>query len=474
MPVFGYLLDLLNIFPSRSPNALAARLGPVYRSSMGSEVAIIVTTHALCDEVLSDEEVFTSAGAYPAVFEVIFGKRTLIALTGAAHAANRNRLVPAFVPSLFPFYFGPMFTLSKKLWTRAAAISTVDASVSLHPLIRRHFLEVITTITAGVGEEHPSFETAEKLYTELTRGITTVPFGPVWDGAQRAKQQLIDILTSVAEERLRDREDIILTLRAELADRGGFQAKRDGFKADDMLTMFLACTDLRAVPEDSERTEEEALVIFDIAEDLLGLWFAGFETNASLTTCALFEMMRRPEVVSALMEEQDLVWEGLGENGGDVAAQLKAFQGQMPLLASYMEEVNRLKGPSISLNRRALKDSVIGDGQYHIPKNTLVIADTSSAGRDPSVYSNPTELDMRRFLSVPGKPAPKKTFGYGGMKSSHVCIGMALSKLAINITLGTGLREHSLHFVEGQDMSYRTVPFLLPKSGVVARVVPRL
>lgn len=476
LPFVGLLLDHVGIIPSRSLNALATRLGPVYRSYISSEVGIVVTSHALVDEILSQDAIFACSDASLPVFEELFGERLPFNITGAAHAAVRGSLAPAFAPALFPVYFAPIFRLSKKVWARAAAATDADASVAMFPLMRRHFLEVITTITAGISETHPSFEAVDKRFIDFVNGLGTVPFGPVWDAAVRAKDQLLDILIGVAEERLRDRQDIILAIRAELAEKVDVAAARYALKSGDMLTMFLACTELHALPEGGERPKEEALVLFTIASDLLVLWFAGFETNSSLTSSALFEMMRRPDVVSTLAQEQDCVWEGLGENGADVDAQLKAFMGQMPLLASYTEEVNRLHSPVGYFFRRALEDTVIGKlsgGGYHIPKGTIVLLDTSSAGKDPSVYSSPTELDMRRFLSEPGKPASKKTFGYGGLKSPHVCLGMALSKLAINITLGTGLREYSLNFVEGQDMSYRKLPFCSPKSGAVARVEPR-
>jgi cytochrome P450 len=104
--------------------------------------------------------------------------------------------------------------------------------------------------------------------------------------------------------------------------------------------------------------------------------------------------------------------------------------GQQQLLASgatraadCVEECLRYDGPTPSMVRIALENTVIG-GQT-IKRGERVIALLGSANRDASVFNAPDQFDISRT------PNPHVTLGYG----PHFCLGAPLARLEALIAL---------------------------------------
>lgn len=98
-----------------------------------------------------------------------------------------------------------------------------------------------------------------------------------------------------------------------------------------------------------------------------------------------------------------------------------ALLGRRPELAiNAVEETMRHSPIAWSTLRVALEDVAL-EGVM-IPAGTLVVANTASANRDPSIYDNPDQLDITR------ENAPAmQTFGAG----MHYCLGANLARLEL-------------------------------------------
>lgn len=98
-----------------------------------------------------------------------------------------------------------------------------------------------------------------------------------------------------------------------------------------------------------------------------------------------------------------------------------ALLGRRPELAiNAVEETMRHSPIAWGTLRVALEDVAL-EGVM-IPAGTLVVANTASANRDPSVYDNPDQLDITR------ENAPAmQTFGAG----MHYCLGANLARLEL-------------------------------------------
>jgi cytochrome P450 len=100
--------------------------------------------------------------------------------------------------------------------------------------------------------------------------------------------------------------------------------------------------------------------------------------------------------------------------------QREALKADMSLLPNAVDEMIRMVSPVIYMRRTATVDTEVG-GQK-IAEGEKVIMYFSAANRDPSVFPNPDQLDVRR-------PNASKNiaFGFG----PHVCIGKRVAQLQL-------------------------------------------
>jgi cytochrome P450 len=106
----------------------------------------------------------------------------------------------------------------------------------------------------------------------------------------------------------------------------------------------------------------------------------------------------------------------------DALAELRA---EPDLMASAVEEFLRYDGPVLSVGRLIARDTELGGTEMH--EGERVFAMLTAANRDPEKFSDPDDLDLRRF--------PNRHLAFG--KGAHFCLGAPLARLEVQI----GLRE---------------------------------
>jgi cytochrome P450 len=121
----------------------------------------------------------------------------------------------------------------------------------------------------------------------------------------------------------------------------------------------------------------------------------------------------------------------------------------------FVEELMRHTPIALSAIRMAREDVELGG--VTIPAQTLVIANTAAANRDPEVYPDPERFDVTRA----GPPA-MLTFG-GGV---HYCLGSHLARLELTEALAVLTRRlHNVHLdgpVRWKPLTGITGPAALP------------
>jgi cytochrome P450 len=93
-------------------------------------------------------------------------------------------------------------------------------------------------------------------------------------------------------------------------------------------------------------------------------------------------------------------------------------------LPTAVEELLRYVSPVMHFRRTATIDTVLGD--QHIQAGDKVVVWYGAANRDPVVFPDPHELDLRR------DPNPHLAFGVG----PHFCLGAHLARLELTEMLG--------------------------------------
>jgi cytochrome P450 len=127
--------------------------------------------------------------------------------------------------------------------------------------------------------------------------------------------------------------------------------------------------------------------------------FAGHETTTNLIANGMLALFRHPE-------QLDRVWAG---SGHDVNV--------------AVEELLRYDSPAQIISRAVIRPTSIGG--VELAEGDSVVAVLGAANRDPEVFKEPDELDVRRL------PNPHLAFGQG----IHFCLGAALSRREAVIAL---------------------------------------
>ncbi|MEY3423637.1 MAG: hypothetical protein RLZZ285_362 [Actinomycetota bacterium] len=162
---------------------------------------------------------------------------------------------------------------------------------------------------------------------------------------------------------------------------------------DDMLSSLIS------VEEQGEKLNNEELMSFVIL-----LYIAGHETTVNLIGNSMHALLTHPEQLAVMREA-----------------------GCTP---NMVDELLRFNGPVQHTIRTPLVDSVIRVGQddIKISKGSLVLASLGAGNHDPSVFTNPHQLDFSR------KNSNKHLAFAAGV---HYCLGASLAKLETEVALGT-------------------------------------
>lgn len=130
----------------------------------------------------------------------------------------------------------------------------------------------------------------------------------------------------------------------------------------------------------------------DIVDNLVFLFFAGFETTASLITTASNLLALHPAVFDELRSNPTLI-------------------------DSFIDEVLRFDAPIQSRARMVVEPLVIGERTLRSGRVILLLI--GSANRDPNVFVNPDQFALAR------RSHQHLSFGAG----PHFCLGAALARI---------------------------------------------
>jgi cytochrome P450 len=105
--------------------------------------------------------------------------------------------------------------------------------------------------------------------------------------------------------------------------------------------------------------------------------------------------------------------------------QLDRLRADPSLIPGAVEELIRFDAPLQLFERTAMADTQIGD--VSIPAGTKIAALLGSANHDPSIFSDPSRLDVGRADN------PHLGFGAG----IHFCVGAPLARVELQVSLTT-------------------------------------
>lgn len=198
----------------------------------------------------------------------------------------------------------------------------------------------------------------------------------------------------------------------------------------------------------------------DLADQLLLLLFAGYETTASSLTLLAQLLLQHPTTLAWLQEEVDAVpW----PPDADGLERLET----LPRLNAVIKEVLRLVPPVGGFFRRAI--APVRLGPHTIAPGRVIQVSISATHRDGRVFAEPEAFRPERHLQGPPPGAAYVPFGV----APRVCLGKPLAELEMRLLLVRLLQTLTFSLVPDQDLSLEVIPTPRPKSGLLVRVAPR-
>jgi len=205
--------------------------------------------------------------------------------------------------------------------------------------------------------------------------------------------------------------------------------------------------------EDGEAMDDTA-----IRDHLVTLLVAGHETTGTSLSWALYELLRRPEMLEQVRKEI----EALGPDPDPDAVTA------LPLLAAVCQETLRMH-PVLPEFFRTVRQEFEIDG-YRIPRGVTLAGAIIAIHRDASLYPEPLEFRPERFLERRYAVHEMASFGGG----HRYCLGASFAMNELKLVIARVLMRADLELALDRPLAtVRRNGTLAPEADVPVRVVQR-
>lgn len=447
-PVVGNMLSLDSTAPVQNLARLARELGPIFWLDMMGAPLVIVSGHDLVEE-LSDEKRFDKAVRGPLRrVRAVGGDGLFTADTSEPNWSKaHNILLQPFGNRAMQSYHPSMVDIADQLvkkWERLNGDEEIDVV---------HDMTALTLDTIGLCGFDYRFNSFYRrdyhpFVASLVRSLETImmirglPMENLW--MQKRRRGLaadVAFMNKMVDE--------IVAERRKSAE--GSEDKKD------MLGAMMTGVD---------RVSGEQLDDVNIRYQINTFLIAGHETTSGLLSCAIYALLKHPEVLKKAYEEVDRVL------GSDVNAKPTYQQvTQLGYITQILKEALRLWPPAPAYGISPLNDETIG-GKYRLKKNTFVTVLVLALHRDPSVWGpNPDAFDPENFSREAEAARPLnawKPFGNG----QRACIGRGFAMHEAALALGMILQRFKLIDVNRYQMVLKETLTIKP-DGFKIKVRPR-
>lgn len=193
--------------------------------------------------------------------------------------------------------------------------------------------------------------------------------------------------------------------------------RRAGRGGSDVLAMLMRAHEESGVPPMDDE---------ELRDQILNLFFAGFETSASAMTWTFLLLSKHPEAARRIAEEAATVLAGKPMRYEHLA--------KLEYLGWVLNEAMRLYPPIWTNERVAQEDDVI-DG-YRIPKGTMVAVSTWLLHRNPRLWDAPERFDPLRFSPARSVGRHKHAFVPFGL-GPRTCVGHHFATMQSKVMVAT-------------------------------------
>ena len=374
--------------------------GDVFETRLLAQRIVFIRGEQAIGDLLSQGDALE--GWWPESVRQLLGNRSLANRSGPGHRARRRVVGQLFSSSALERYTPSIQALIEEVSSDLLEAAT---ATPLADRMRRFAFAVIASTVLGLDEKNRDalFEDFE-IWTRALFSIPVALPGTPFAKAMAARQRLLKRLKTVLVNRDQS--------------RGGLDLLSDGL-------------DETGIPLDDD----------DLAEQLLLLLFAGYETTASSLSCLFRALLLNPEVADWL--QPDLA-------GGSAT----------PCLDATVLEVMRLTPPVGGFFRRSLRTVELAG--VEVPENSVI-----QVVLTPSHPADATDLAAFRPQRHLDGSFEQTLLPFGG--GQRVCLGKALAQLEIRLMARGLLSRLKLELLPDQDLSLQLIPSPTPRGGLLVQ-----
>lgn len=447
-PVVGNMLLLDSAAPIQHMMRLAKELGPIYWLDMMGAPLVVVSGADLVEEI-SDEKRFDKSvrGSLRRV-RAVAGDGLFTAHTNEPNWSKaHNILMTPFGNRAMQSYHPSMLDIAGQLvkkWERMNADDEIDV---VHDTTA---LALDTVGLCGFDYRFNSFyrEDYHPFVASLVRSLETImltrglPLEGLW-----LRNRNRDLAGDVA-------------FMNKMVDDIVAERRKNAESAEDKKDM------LGAMMTGVDRATGTQLDDVNIRYQINTFLIAGHETTSGMLSCAIYALLKHPEVLKKAYEEVDRVL------GGDINVKPTYQQvTQLTYITQILKEALRLWPPAPAYGVAPINDEVIG-GKYKLKKGTFVLVHVLALHRDPNVWGpNPDAFDPENFSREAEAARPVnawKPFGNG----QRACIGRGFAMHESALALGMILQRFKLIDHQRYQMHLKETLTIKP-DGFKIKVRPR-
>ncbi len=386
----------------------------IFKLKFGSRVGLFVTHPDLVAELCDETRFRKMPGPGLRVVRKFAGDGLFTAFSEEPNWGKAHRiLLPAFSQRSMRGYFEMMLEVADQMVAKWSRLSGTDVLVADD--MTRFTLDSIAV--AGFGHRFNSFQ-----HDELDSFL---------EALGRALGESLNMITRLpiqqrfAKKQSRQFEADIEEMNA-LVD--GIIAERRAHPSDskDLLNLMVSAVD----PESGEGLDD-----LNIRYQVLTFLIAGHETTSGLLTFSQHLLLRHPHVLAQAYAEVDRVLPGDKRiDYADVA--------KLEVIERILKETLRLWPTAPVFTVAPFADEVIG-GKFQMRKDRPINVFEPGVHRHPSVWADPDEFDIDRWLpeaEAARHPHAYKPFGNG----ERACIGRQFAMVEAKMALAMILQKFSI------------------------------
>jgi cytochrome P450 len=199
-----------------------------------------------------------------------------------------------------------------------------------------------------------------------------------------------------------------------------------------------------------------------LRDEVVTLFFAGFETTARTLTWGWYLLARHPEAMAKLQAEADRV---LGERTPGLDDLDRLTYTRM-----VTDEVLRIYPPTALLARENLEDDEIGG--YRIPAGSMVILVPYQVHRDPDLWPDPERFDPERFSAEQSAERPKTAY-IPFAAGQRICVGNNFALMEMVYAYAMIARRYHMEMVAKEEIPFIFAGTMRPKAPLRMRLHQR-